>query len=223
MFGRYRHGPLLLAGAALLACTASAFAIIQALLPLEAILSDAELVLVAKVAKIDAGQPLVVLTVQEDLKGKAPFRRLAVNFKGDADAKKHKQVPQLMKRLAHRFAGDAVPAGAARQDTQRLRVHQRHVVSDYRPADRRRRSARVAVDARRAVPAAHLQGHDGRAPAAREGQSRRQGEAAWRQQEGTARLRPGASGEEDRSRPVAIAGMDCIRCAHTHGRPARSA
>src|SRR5262249_27621974 len=37
---------------------------------------------------------------EEDVKGKAAFRRLAVNLKGDADAAKNKQTPQLLKRLA---------------------------------------------------------------------------------------------------------------------------
>lgn len=100
MFRRVRHGRLLLAGAGVLVFAASALAIIQALLPLDAILGDSEFVLVAKVEKIDPAQPAVLLAVQEDLKGKAPFRRLAVNFKGDADAKKLDHVPQLLKRLA---------------------------------------------------------------------------------------------------------------------------
>ena len=54
---------------------------------------------VAAVEKVDAAQPQVVLSVQEDLKAKAPFRRLAVHFKGDDDAKKLDHVPQLLKRL----------------------------------------------------------------------------------------------------------------------------
>jgi outer membrane protein assembly factor BamB len=100
MFRSIRHGWLLVAGACVLTFVASAFAIIQALLPLEAILGDSEFVLTTRVEKIDADQALVVLTVQEDLKGKAPFRRLAVSFKGDAEAKKLDHVSQLLKRLA---------------------------------------------------------------------------------------------------------------------------
>jgi outer membrane protein assembly factor BamB len=95
-----RHGRPLLAGLALVLGAGTAFAIIQALLPLDVIVTESEFILVAKVEKIDAQLPQVVLTVQEDLKGKAPFRRLTVNFKGDAEAKKLDHVPQLLKRLA---------------------------------------------------------------------------------------------------------------------------
>ncbi len=96
----FRHGRLILAAVTLFALAGSAFAIIQALLPLEAILSDSEFIVVSKVEKIDAAQPMVVFAVQEDLKGKAPFRRLVVPFKGDDDARKLDHVPQLLKRLA---------------------------------------------------------------------------------------------------------------------------
>src|SRR5437588_496776 len=95
-----RHGRLLVAASLLSLFTTSACALIKALLPLEAVLNDSEHIFVCKVGKIDAQSPLVVLTVQEDLKGKAPFRRLAVNFKGDDEAKKLDHVPQLLKRLA---------------------------------------------------------------------------------------------------------------------------
>jgi outer membrane protein assembly factor BamB len=98
---RYRcHGWLFLSVVALLAILPSVFALIQARTPLEGILNDCEYVVVAKVEKIDADRPLVVLTVQEDIKGKLPMRRLAVNFKGDEEAKKLGHVPQLLKRLA---------------------------------------------------------------------------------------------------------------------------
>jgi outer membrane protein assembly factor BamB len=95
-----RHGWLLLAVPALLAIGGAAFAIIEAPLPLAAILIDSDFIAVGKVEKIDGEIPQVIVTVQEDLKGKAPVRRLAIHFKGDDDAKKFGHVPQLLKRLA---------------------------------------------------------------------------------------------------------------------------
>jgi outer membrane protein assembly factor BamB len=100
MLRRVRQGWLLLAGAAVLMLTASACALFQGRLPLEALVSDSEFLLIAKVDKVDPSRPSVVLLAQDDLKGKAPFRTLAVTFKGDADAKKLNHVPQLLKRLA---------------------------------------------------------------------------------------------------------------------------
>src|ERR1700681_3683811 len=99
MIRSLRHGWLFLTVATFLALTASALAIIEAPLPLGAIVNDSEFIVIAKVEKVDAAQPQVVLSVQEDLKAKAPFRRLAVHFKGDDDAKKLDHVPQLLKRL----------------------------------------------------------------------------------------------------------------------------
>src|SRR5438045_1253613 len=94
-----RHGWPVLAIIGCVGLTAYAFAIIEAPLPLEAIVNDSEFIAVSKVEKVDVAAPLVVLAVHEDLKGKAPFRRLAVHFKGDDDAKKLDHVPQLLKRL----------------------------------------------------------------------------------------------------------------------------
>src|SRR5262249_10864280 len=55
---------------------------------------------VAKVDKLVPTAPGVMLTVAEDLKGKAPFRSLAVNLKGDRDSQKTKDTERLLKRLA---------------------------------------------------------------------------------------------------------------------------
>src|SRR6516225_4142063 len=96
----FRQGRPALAMLAVLAFAGFAFAIIKALLPLQAILDDSQFIAVAKVEKIDGAPPRVALTIQEDLKGKLPARRLVVDFKGDDEAKKHDHVPQLLKRLA---------------------------------------------------------------------------------------------------------------------------
>ena len=49
---------------------------------------------------MDAEKPALVLVVEEDLKGKAPVRRLAILLKGDAEAKKKNHVPLILKRVA---------------------------------------------------------------------------------------------------------------------------
>jgi outer membrane protein assembly factor BamB len=77
-----------------------ASAVITALTPLSGMLQESQFILTATVERIDADKPAVIMTVEEGLKGKAPFRKLAVNLKGDSEAAKHKQTPQLLKRLA---------------------------------------------------------------------------------------------------------------------------
>jgi PQQ-like domain len=100
MYRDLRHSSPFLTVAILLFFTTTSFALIQYNLPLEALATDSDFIFVAKVEKIDAQAPLVVLAVQEDIRGKVPSRRLAVNFKGDEEAKKLGHVPQLLKRLA---------------------------------------------------------------------------------------------------------------------------
>jgi outer membrane protein assembly factor BamB len=56
-------------------------------------------IFVATVTKIDPEKSLVVLKVGDNLKGKIGLERMPVNIKGDAEAEKEKQVPQLLKRL----------------------------------------------------------------------------------------------------------------------------
>jgi outer membrane protein assembly factor BamB len=75
-------------------------ALIQRLYPLAAVIRESQYVFMAKVEKVDPDRPAVVLTADEDLKGKAPFGRLAVNLKGDKDSDKLGHTPQLLKRLA---------------------------------------------------------------------------------------------------------------------------
>ena len=70
-------------------------AVIQVLIPLQALINDSDQVFVARVDKIDPERPSVVLVAGDNLKGKAAFVRLPVNLTGD----KEKHTPQLLKRL----------------------------------------------------------------------------------------------------------------------------
>jgi outer membrane protein assembly factor BamB len=80
--------------------TSGAEALVTRLMPLAVVLKETSYVCMAKVAKLDADRPVMMLTVTEDLKGKLPFRRLTVGLKGDSEARKGRQTPQLLKRLA---------------------------------------------------------------------------------------------------------------------------
>lgn len=77
-----------------------AAAVITALTPLSGMIQESQFILTAKVERLDADKQAVVLTLAEDLKDRAPFRKLSVNLKGDSEAAKHRQTPQLLKRLA---------------------------------------------------------------------------------------------------------------------------
>jgi outer membrane protein assembly factor BamB len=85
---------------ALLILTSPAFAVIKVLLPLRQPIEQEQFIFVAKVEALDPDKPSVVLVPEEDLKGKAPFKKLPVLLKGDSEADKDKQTPQLLKRLA---------------------------------------------------------------------------------------------------------------------------
>lgn len=85
-----------LAVAVCLGMTAPLPALIENPLPLKDILGTMHYILVAKVASVDAAKPAAVLMVDQDLKGKAPFRRIPVNLTGD----KENHTPQLLKRIA---------------------------------------------------------------------------------------------------------------------------
>jgi outer membrane protein assembly factor BamB len=74
-------------------------AVITALFPLKGVLANEQFIFLARVDQLDPERPGMVLKVDEDLKGKPPFRRLAVNLRGDAEADKEKQRQQLLKRL----------------------------------------------------------------------------------------------------------------------------
>src|SRR4051794_31108663 len=77
----------------------SAQALITLPLPLKAILAENKFICVLRVDKIDPQRPGVVFLVDEDLKGKLPYRRLPVNLTGDTDAKKLNHTAELLKRL----------------------------------------------------------------------------------------------------------------------------
>lgn len=84
-----------------LALTAgSSYGVVERPYPLSLALDDSQFIFAAQVASLDPDKPAAVFTVEEDLKGKAPFRRLAVGLAGDAEARKANQAPQLLKRLA---------------------------------------------------------------------------------------------------------------------------
>ncbi len=84
----------------LVAVVSIARAVIAAPTSLAAKLKDTHYIVVTKVDKLLPERPALVLTVEEDLKGKFPLRRLPINAKGDADAEKLGHIPKLMKRLA---------------------------------------------------------------------------------------------------------------------------
>jgi outer membrane protein assembly factor BamB len=77
-------------------------AVITRLTPMREVL-ESQFIVTLKVDSLHPDRPAAVFVVDEDLKGKAPFRRLAVNLKGDSEAEKEKHTPQLLKRLAPRL------------------------------------------------------------------------------------------------------------------------
>jgi outer membrane protein assembly factor BamB len=79
---------------------APARALITALTPLQDILKQSTFIVSARVESVDAEKPAIVLAVEEDLKGKAPVRKLPVLLKGDAEANKKNHVPLILKRVA---------------------------------------------------------------------------------------------------------------------------
>jgi hypothetical protein len=91
---------VMLATAALMICAPAAFAVIIALLPLQTVIRSSQYIVVAKVEKFYPDKPAMLLSVEEDLKGKLPMRKLPVFLKGDSEAEKLKHVPQLLKRIA---------------------------------------------------------------------------------------------------------------------------
>jgi outer membrane protein assembly factor BamB len=78
----------------------AAWGVVTRLTPLKEVLAEEQFIFLAKVEKLDPDKPSMVLTVDEDFKGKAAFRRLPVNLTGNADARKEKQTEKLLKRLA---------------------------------------------------------------------------------------------------------------------------
>jgi outer membrane protein assembly factor BamB len=68
-------------------------------IPLGSVLNESKLILAAKVESVDGEKLQMVLSVAETFKGKADFQKLPVVLKGDAEAQKEKQVPDLLKRV----------------------------------------------------------------------------------------------------------------------------
>jgi outer membrane protein assembly factor BamB len=97
---RYAWAGGLFLGIGLMLIGSQARALITDLLPLRRVLNEQQYIFMAKVEKIDPEKPAMVLTVEEDLKGKVTFRRLPVKLTGDKQAEEHKHLPQLLKRLA---------------------------------------------------------------------------------------------------------------------------
>jgi hypothetical protein len=74
----------------------SVHAVIQVLIPLRALIDDSDLILLAKVERIDPSRPAAVFAVTRALKGASTLDRISVNLTGD----KEKHTPHLLKRLA---------------------------------------------------------------------------------------------------------------------------
>ena len=89
-----------LAAFAVLVFAGPASAVIKKLTPLKEVLEGEEFIFVAKVDKVDPEKPSVIFTFGENLKGKAPFERLAVNLTGDSFAKKDDHTKVMLERLA---------------------------------------------------------------------------------------------------------------------------
>src|SRR5262245_5846366 len=75
-------------------------ALIKDLMPLSRVLAEHNFILTATVETLDPKKPGMVLTVEDDLKDKAPFRRLPVYLKGDQYAADNKHTELLLNRLA---------------------------------------------------------------------------------------------------------------------------
>lgn len=97
---RFTHARTIVIVLALLVAVTPAFAVIKRLTPLKEAIDQEQFIFVAKVETLDPEKPSAVLVPIADLKGKAPVEKLAVLLKGDSEAEKEKQTPQLLKRLA---------------------------------------------------------------------------------------------------------------------------
>lgn len=90
----------LILGIGLLLLATRAEAVIIRLLPMRNVLGDSTFICTAKVETLDKTNLTMMLLVDEHLKGKGPFQKLPVLLKGDDEAAKGKQTPELLKRLA---------------------------------------------------------------------------------------------------------------------------
>ncbi len=95
-----RQSASFLAVVVLFLATAPAWAVITALTPLSGPINENPFICTAVVESINPDAPGMVLAVDEVLKGKPPFKKLAVNLTGDADSQTKKETPLLLKRVA---------------------------------------------------------------------------------------------------------------------------
>lgn len=77
-----------------------AHAVITAAMPLKKFEADAVYIVVGKVEKFFPDKPAMLVVITEDIKGKAPFRQLAINCKvADEKTFKDNKIEPLLKRL----------------------------------------------------------------------------------------------------------------------------
>jgi outer membrane protein assembly factor BamB len=95
-----RSALLFLGAASLLAAAVPARAVITALTPLSGQINENPIICTVVVETVDPDKPGMVLAVDEVLKGKPTFKKLAVNLTGDADSQEKKERPVLLKRVA---------------------------------------------------------------------------------------------------------------------------
>lgn len=74
-------------------------AVITRELPLRHMIDDASYIFTVQVETFEPDNQRMMLVVQHHIKGKAPFNKVPVLLKGDEEAVKGKQTPQLLKRL----------------------------------------------------------------------------------------------------------------------------
>src|SRR5690242_16830586 len=90
----------IIAGILCLATGPQAHAVITAKTPLAAVVGSSTYILVGKVSEFHAEQPAMVVVAIEDIKGKAPFRKLPINCKvADEKAFKNNKIEPLLKRF----------------------------------------------------------------------------------------------------------------------------
>jgi outer membrane protein assembly factor BamB len=94
-----RLGVLLVLGLVVCHQPAPVSAVIKALTPLDFFLDQSSFIVVATIDQFFAEKPALILSVKEDLKGKADYRRLPVVVRIDREAVHENYVPQIMKRL----------------------------------------------------------------------------------------------------------------------------
>src|SRR5207245_1696451 len=76
-------------------------AVITRLTPLREVLNSEQLILIAKVEKLDADKPSIMLRVADILKGKAAFEKLPINLTADSEGQREQHTAKLLKRLAN--------------------------------------------------------------------------------------------------------------------------